>query len=128
MSYFNPTVEENLLACVNCDTTNGPIETYMTYDGEQLPLCPGCCEAEAYTERLADQLAALPSCDVRQGLIDAAETTRGMVNALTAHDQACGCAKPKPITTVVEQWNGTGWTERKLTWNGSAFVDQKAVA
>lgn len=26
-------------------------------------------------------------------------------------------------TTVVERWDGSRWIEKKLTWNGHAFVD-----
>lgn len=79
-------------ACANCKAT-GILNEYWTEDDRHLLLCDDCAEEEARTEKLADQLAAaeLPSCGIRQQVIESAETTRGLVNAVRAHDQVCAC-------------------------------------
>lgn len=104
MSYFNSDTLDSqekadfysysaLLDCANCGTTNGPIETIQTDDGQWLRLCGDCASAERDMEAKADGLCKLPACDARQQLIDSAETTRALVNVLTAHDMTCSCAK-----------------------------------
>lgn len=111
MSYFNSdTIDtqekadfyssSNLLACANCDSTRGPIETIQTDDGQWLRLCGDCASAERDMEAKADGLCKLPACDARQQIIDGAETTRGLLNALVAHDQACSCATRKPVVPM----------------------------
>lgn len=104
MSYFHFDSQEKhdflssaaVLECANCETTVGPIETYMTDDGKQLRLCGDCCETERRMEQRANELAALPSCDARQQIIDTATTTRGLTFGLVSHDLACvACASTR---------------------------------
>jgi hypothetical protein len=83
---------ETPVSCQNCNTTRGPIDTISTDDGETLRLCEDCCEETRRIEALADQLAGMPSCEIRQQLIEMAETVRGMVHGLRAHDMACSCS------------------------------------
>jgi hypothetical protein len=75
-----------LFECKNCQTTKGLIETHLTDEG-WIFLCDDCAEENHRMELQADQLAALPSCETRQQIIDNAETTMQLVNALRAHDQ-----------------------------------------
>lgn len=74
-------------ACANCGQT-GDFSEVWTDDGRRLELCDDCAAEERRMERLADQLAALPSCETRQRIIESAATTAGLVNALRAHDLA----------------------------------------
>lgn len=80
------------VACANCDTTRGPIRYLDTDDRLWLPFCDDCAEAERAMEAKAYQLRDLPSCEVRQALIDqSGGTACHLMNVLTAHDQRCGC-------------------------------------
>jgi hypothetical protein len=85
---------ERAIECENCQTTSGCIETVFTDDGRKPLLCEDCADELRRVERLADELAAKPSCEFRQAIIDRAETTEGLVNALRAHDlvQCIACA------------------------------------
>ena len=82
-------------ACENCGTTEGTIEQIWTDDGRKPLLCDDCAGEVRRLEKLADELAALPSCDLRQQIIDTAESTGELVNRLRGHDlaqcAACAC-------------------------------------
>ena len=82
-------------ACENCGMTEGTIEQIWTDDGRKPRLCEDCAAEVRRLEKLADELAALPSCEARQEIIDTAESTGGLVNRLRAHDMAqcaaCAC-------------------------------------
>lgn len=108
MSYFNPTIEADApLGCINCGSTENLMDIWPDDSDKSVRACYDCCEEIRRVEAIADQLAALPSCDVRQAIIDNTDTTRIMVNALTAHDQACGCAKRKmPHSSDCASWVG----------------------
>jgi hypothetical protein len=87
-------------SCANCGASQTLLFDYWTDDGLQLVLCEDCCEEERRIEKIADYLAGLPSCRVRQDIIDSAETTRSLVKALQAHDfgcEACGSTKKTGI-------------------------------
>jgi hypothetical protein len=86
--------------CANCNTHHDwyLLSEYQTPTGETLLLCDECREEEERIERLADQMAALPSCDYRAMIIDREQSTRVLVNALRAHDMSCSCSLRKPIT------------------------------
>ena len=73
-------------ACENCGTTEGAVEQIWTEDGRKPRLCEDCAAEVRRLEKLADELAALPSCDVRQRIIDTAESTGELVNRLRGHD------------------------------------------
>jgi len=81
-------------ACINCGATraSGADLSEFWPDDQPKPivLCDDCAAEVRRIERYADELAKLPSCDVRAKIIDDATTTRGLVHALTAHDQS-GC-------------------------------------
>lgn len=89
--------------CANCHGT--PAEGYSlsivhTDDGERLLLCDDCAQENSRMEKLADSLAALPSCEYRQSIIDAGLTVRQMVNALRAHDFLCvACGSTRKTVT-----------------------------
>lgn len=72
-------------SCGNCGETGFLVEIW-TDDGRRLLLCDDCAAEERRVETLADQLAAMPSCETRRQLIEDANTTAGLVNALRAHD------------------------------------------
>lgn len=82
--------------CANCDRTDAILFDFSTDDGKQLRMCDDCCAEERGLELLADQLAAAPSCDRRAMIVDLADTTRGLVNQLQAHDLSCAvCASTR---------------------------------
>jgi protein-arginine kinase activator protein McsA len=87
--------------CTNCKTTQGLIETHITNEG-WVYLCDDCAAEDQRMEVLAEQLAASPSCEARQRLMDTAETTGDLVNRLRAHDQTacnmCSFLKEAGIT------------------------------
>ena len=77
-----------LPACHHCGTTRGYIEEIWTDDGGKPLLCEDCAGAVRRLEKLADDLAAAPSCPQREQILDTAETTAVLVNQLRAHDLA----------------------------------------
>jgi hypothetical protein len=77
--------------CFNCKTTPALADLNDYWPDDQpkpIRLCDDCMKEQQRVEAEADQLAALPSCDFRQMLIDRAETVGQLVNLLKAHDQA----------------------------------------
>jgi hypothetical protein len=86
-----------VLACQNCGTTGGYIEEIWTDDGGKPLLCEDCAGEVRRLEKLADELAAAPSCPQRQQILDTVETTTELVNRLRAHDMlpcvACASAR-----------------------------------
>ena len=74
--------------CENCGTTEGFIERIWTDDGTKPWLCEDCAGEVRRLEKLADELAAAPSCQEREQILDTAETTAELVNRLRAHDMA----------------------------------------
>jgi hypothetical protein len=82
------------IKCENCGTRRGLVEELWTADGRKPLLCEECAESVRALEAEADTLAELPSCEARQRIIDRAESTEGLVNALRAHDmiQCAACA------------------------------------
>jgi hypothetical protein len=80
--------------CQNCGTRHDwyLLHEYQTDDGRTLNLCHDCCTEFARIEKLAIELAEMPSCEARQSIIDRAETTEILVNGLSAHDLRCACA------------------------------------
>jgi hypothetical protein len=84
-----------LSECVNCQTTKGFLDTIQTDDGQTLLVCEECGDAIRQEEAKADELAALPSCDARQQIIDTATSTGNVVNRLKAHDLECRCSERK---------------------------------
>jgi hypothetical protein len=83
--------------CENCGTTEGFIERIWTDDGTKPWLCEDCAGEVRRLEKLADEWATLPSCQEREQILDAAETTAGLVNRLRAHDmaQCAACASAR---------------------------------
>jgi alpha-D-ribose 1-methylphosphonate 5-phosphate C-P lyase len=55
-----------VLACHHCGTTCGYIEEIWTDDGGKPLLCEDCAGEVRRLEKLADELAAAPSCPQRQ--------------------------------------------------------------
>ncbi len=87
--------------CDGCARRDAALFDFSTDDGHNLRMCNECCAEERRIELRADELAALPSCDRRAMLIDLADTTRGLVNTLQAHDVSCAaCASTRK--TVAE--------------------------
>jgi putative hemolysin len=86
-----------VLACQNCGTTGGYIEEIWTDDGGKPLLCEDCAGEVRRLEKLADELAAAPSCQQRQQILDTVETTTELVNRLRAHDmmQCVACASAR---------------------------------
>ena len=86
-----------VLACHHCGTTGGYIEEIWTDDGGKPLLCEDCAGEVRRLEKLADELAAAPSCQQRQQILDTVETTTELVNRLRAHDMtpciACASAR-----------------------------------
>ena len=86
-----------VLACRHCGTTCGYIEEIWTDDGGKPLLCEDCAGEVRRLEKLADELAAAPSCPQRQQIQDTVETTTELVNRLRAHDMvpcvACASAR-----------------------------------
>jgi len=86
-----------VLACPHCGTTGGYIEEIWTDDGGKPMLCEDCAGEVRRLEKLADELAAAPSCQQRQQILDTVETTTELVNRLRAHDlvpcAACASAR-----------------------------------
>ena len=74
--------------CENCGTTEGFIERIWTDDGTKPWLCEDCGGEVRRLEKLADELAAAPSCQQRERILDTAEITAELVNRLRAHDMA----------------------------------------
>ena len=93
----NSRVSAAVLACQNCGTTGGYIEEIWTDDGGKPLLCEDCAGEVRRLEKLADELAAAPSCQQRQQILDTVETTTELVNRLRAHDMvpcvACASAR-----------------------------------
>ena len=87
------------LECVNCHSSSGLVEAYWSVDGTKLPLCEACAEEERSIEERADELAKLPSCEERQGIIDSARSVRELAHRLKAHDQRCACVGRKQAGT-----------------------------
>jgi hypothetical protein len=56
-------------------TTGGYVEEIWTDDGGKPPLCEDCAGEVRRLEKLADELAAAPSCQERQQILDTVETT-----------------------------------------------------
>lgn len=88
--------------CQNCGTTEGFIERIWTDDGTKPWLCEDCAEEVRRLEKLADELAAAPSCQERERILDTAETTAELVNRLRAHDmaQCAACASARASVAV----------------------------
>ena len=86
-----------VLACQNCGTIGGYIDEIWTDDGGKPLLCEDCAGEVRRLEKLADELAAAPSCPQRQQIQDTVETTTELVNRLRAHDMvpcvACASAR-----------------------------------
>lgn len=74
--------------CENCGTSGGHIVEIWTDDGTRAWLCEDCAEEVRRLERVAEELAAMAGCEVRDGIVERAETTAGLVNCLRAHDMA----------------------------------------
>jgi hypothetical protein len=77
-----------IASCENCGTRQGCIETIWTDDGTKPSLCEDCAEEVQRLEKLAHELAVLPSCPQRQQILDHTDTTEVLVNRLRAHDMA----------------------------------------
>jgi hypothetical protein len=91
--YFNENAPDG---CASCDRTDAVLFDITTEDDQHLRMCGECCDEERRIERLADELAAMPSCDTRAMIIDLGETTRALVNQLQAHDMSCAaCASTR---------------------------------
>lgn len=76
--------------CFNCNTTPALTDLNDYWPDDQpkaVRLCDDCMEEQQRVEAEANQLAALPSCEYRQMIIDCSETVQQLVNALRAHDQ-----------------------------------------
>jgi hypothetical protein len=73
--------------CFNCHQKSGITEMF-TADGREVFACDDCGDEQRRIEKQADELAKLPSCAVRNNIIDNAPTTQQLVNQLRAHDQA----------------------------------------
>jgi hypothetical protein len=88
--------------CENCGTTRGFIDECWTDDGRKPMLCEDCTSEVRRMEVLADELAAKPSCEARQALIDKAQSTEQLVNVLRGHDQiecfACLSTRETAVT------------------------------
>ena len=82
--------------CENCGSTQVLPNRIWTDDGRKLRLCEECAETERRMEALAHQLAAKPSCEERERILDDCQFTSEVVNRLTAHDMACIICRPAP--------------------------------
>lgn len=96
-------------ACYNCGAKSSDgtwLSEFCTYEGTEVLACDECIAEERRIEAEGDRLAALPSCEERQRIIDHSETVQVLVNALKAHDQT-GCADcaavPVPVCDDCEQ-------------------------
>jgi len=84
-------------ACYNCNATAAHgtwLSEYMLPDGTEVLACDDCIVERERMEREGNEMAAKPSCEERQRIIDRAQSTAQLVNALRAHDQTgcLGCA------------------------------------
>jgi hypothetical protein len=97
-------VSAALPACHHCGTTCGYIEEIWTDDGGKPLLCEDCAGEVGRLEKLADELAAAPSCPEREQILDTAETTTELVNRLRAHDRmpCVACASARTSAAIGE--------------------------
>jgi hypothetical protein len=97
-------------ACQNCSATDGDITQIWTDDGTRPWLCDDCAQEVRRLERAADELASVPSCELRQQILDTLETTAQLVNRLRAHDmsQCAGCASLLVLPAIAETGSGHG--------------------
>jgi hypothetical protein len=77
--------------CFNCETTENLNDYWPDDQPKAVLLCEDCMAEQQRIERLANDLAKLPSCDYRLMLMDKAETVQQLVNVLRAHDMT-SCA------------------------------------
>jgi len=78
--------------CGNCGATT---------EGWQSGLCNECREEDNRIERLAAELASVPSCESRQRIIERAQSAAEVVNGLRAHDMS-GCGLCRALTQASE--------------------------
>lgn len=86
-------------SCLNCNATSNLNDYWPDDQPKAVLLCDDCMEAQQRLEKQADELAALPSCECRQMLIDHAETVQQLVNSLRSHDQQ-GCMLCRPVERI----------------------------
>ena len=84
-------------SCINCETTTNLNDYWPDDRDRSVLMCDDCMEEQRRVERLANEMAALPSCDYRAMIIDRAETVQQLVNQLRSHDQSCSCAAKRPV-------------------------------
>jgi len=96
-------------ACYNCGakSSNGTSLTPVALDDAILDNAWGCddCIAEQKgVEAEAEQLAALPSCGLRQRIVDQPDlTAQRLVGLLTVHDWECADCAPKRVMAATDR-------------------------
>ncbi len=83
-------------ACFNCGSTVNLTDIWPDDHDKAVVACHDCADEILRLEAEVRELCALPSCAVRDQIIDRVQTTAQLANALRAHDMACSCSRRKP--------------------------------
>ena len=81
--------------CYNCRCTQLELLEFWPED-EDRPVfaCDDCAAEQRRIEKLADELAAMPSCEEREAIFNLMGlTVQRLVHLLQIHDLKCDCTK-----------------------------------